>query len=420
MEPIAQDDAAHFLTTVTNGEELLGFVAVDTTVAGRACGGIRLLPDVDAAEIRGLARAMTLKFGFLGLPQGGAKAGVLGDPEAPGESRRERLAAFARAIAPLLRARVFVPHADMGTTADDIRHVLRTAGMAPKSREVMAVDSGYYTAVTVGAAVREALRHRKLAAAGCRVALEGFGKVGRPLARRLARLGARIVAISTSRGALYQPKGLDLDRLEALAERAGSAVVAEYREADSLERHALFELPVDVLCPCARHDSIHGRNVGSVRALVICAGANNPVTEEARRRLFERDVLYVPDFVSNSGGVLGGTMHFASVSPSAIDTFVDSRIGDQLATLLAEADARRCQVYDLAVAVALRRSDRARQQARQPSLLGRALEVGLRMHRRGWVPGALVGRLSLPYFERTAGRSPSLDCDSAKSSRCRR
>ena len=92
-----------------DGNDVLGYVAVDSTVGGRARGGLRMAPDVDEAEVCGLARAMTLKYGFLGLPQGGAKAGVRGDPEAPPEERRARLAAFARLVAPLLRSRVFTP-----------------------------------------------------------------------------------------------------------------------------------------------------------------------------------------------------------------------------------------------------------------------------------------------------------------------
>ncbi|MDI7277102.1 MAG: Glu/Leu/Phe/Val dehydrogenase dimerization domain-containing protein, partial [Anaerolineae bacterium] len=98
---------------------------------------------VDEEEIRGLARAMTLKYGFLGLPQGGAKAGVRGDPEAPLPERRERLLAFARAIAPLLQRRIYVPGTDMGTDNADIRTLLQVVGVRVKARELRGTDSGY-------------------------------------------------------------------------------------------------------------------------------------------------------------------------------------------------------------------------------------------------------------------------------------
>ena len=81
-----------------DGNDVLGYVAIDSTVGGRSRGGLRMVADVDEAEVRGLARAMTLKYGFLGLPQGGAKGGVRGDPEAPPEERRTRLAAVSTMV----------------------------------------------------------------------------------------------------------------------------------------------------------------------------------------------------------------------------------------------------------------------------------------------------------------------------------
>ena len=248
------------LWTVTRGGETLGYVAIDTLVGGRAQGGLRLLPDVDEAELRGLARAMTLKYGFLGLPQGGAKAGVRGDPDAPLGERRARLRAFGEAIAPLLRQGIYVPGTDMGTDNDDIRALLAAAGAPARRRQSRGADSGDYTALTVFAGVQAALRHGGAELAGRAVAIEGFGKVGAALARLVAGAGGRVVAISTSRGALHEPDGLDVPRLLAVAGAAGSAVVDEIPEARRLEREALLELPVDVLCPCARHNSIHAGN----------------------------------------------------------------------------------------------------------------------------------------------------------------
>lgn len=141
-EPVGEDRmlaeraGAQLACTVIRDGSPVGFLAVDSTVAGRACGGLRLAPGVDEAEVRVLARSMTLTYGFLGLPQGGAKAGVRGDPEAPEEERRALLRAFGRAIAPLLRARLYTPGPDMGTTNEDIRQMLAAAGARPRRREL--------------------------------------------------------------------------------------------------------------------------------------------------------------------------------------------------------------------------------------------------------------------------------------------
>ncbi len=171
--------------------------------------------------MRGLARAMTLKYGFLGLAQGGAKAGVRGDPEAPLEERRRCLGEFGRAIAPLLLGRTFVPGTDMGTDNADIAWLLAAAGRRLAPRELRGTQSGYYTALSVALSAREATKHIGLELSACRVAIEGLGRVGSPLATLLRAAGARVVAVSTSRGAIYDPEGLDVERLVALGTRAG-------------------------------------------------------------------------------------------------------------------------------------------------------------------------------------------------------
>jgi glutamate dehydrogenase/leucine dehydrogenase len=156
----------------------LGFVVVDSSVRGRARGGLRLVQDVSELELREAARAMTLKYGLLGLPQGGAKAGLRGDPEAPPAERRERLLRFARAIEPLLRASVYVPDADLGTRADDIRWMMQTLGLPVRAHDWRANRSGDYTAASCVAAARAALASRGRSLRDCRVAIEGFGSVG--------------------------------------------------------------------------------------------------------------------------------------------------------------------------------------------------------------------------------------------------
>ena len=99
MDVSVQKDETQLVCRATRGSEAVGYVVIDSTVGGRSYGGLRMTQDVDEAEVRALARAMTLKFGFLGLPQGGAKGGVCFDPEAPLAERRECLTAFGQAIA---------------------------------------------------------------------------------------------------------------------------------------------------------------------------------------------------------------------------------------------------------------------------------------------------------------------------------
>jgi len=377
--------------------EPLGYVVVDSHVGGCARGGLRLVPDLCEEELRRAARSMTLKYGFLGLPQGGAKAGVCGDGDGSSSLRRERLLAFAREAEPLLRRRVYVPDADLGTRSEDIRWLLQQVGIPVRRREWRESRSGLYTAVSCLAAAEAALAHRGRGLPGCRVAIEGVGSVGSALARRLHRRGAAIVAISTSRGALHHPDGLDVARLLRLAAEAGSRVVERYPEADALPREALLELPVDVLAPCARHHSVHAGNARRIAAPIVCPGANNPVTRDAEGILHERGTLLVPDFLANCGGVLGGTLEFAAVAPARIEPLVEAALAPRIRRLLDAAEERGVAPAALAEPLALARHARMRAAQARPGLRGRLLSLGLSGYRRGWVPRVLVGALSPAY-----------------------
>ena len=395
-----ETDNPQIVITVSPGSERLGYVVIDSTVGGRSCGGLRMLPDIDEQEMRGLARAMTLKYGFLGLPQGGAKAGVLGDPEAAESVRHERLAVFAKAIAPLLCNRIYIPNSDMGTNNNDIRSMLKAVGIQVKKRELRSTLSGYYTALTVFIAAKEAMSHLNLNLSGRSVAIEGFGKVGSALANLVDNTQALIVAISTSRGAIYNPKGLDVKRLNQLASLHGSSVINTYTNAEHINHEELLELPVDLLCPCARHDSVHIGNASRIKARVISPGANNPITHEAEQILIEQGLLCMPDFVTNSGGVLGGTMEFASLNKQQITKFLESYFTKRVSWLLDEAARKHVSPRDIAVPLALERFSKICSNAADPSLLDKLFSLGLEFHRRGWIPGSLVAPLSLPYFKR--------------------
>jgi glutamate dehydrogenase (NAD(P)+) len=164
-------EARQLLCVAKESEEVLGYPGVDSFVNGRSHGGVRMRQDVTPEEIGLLARTMTKKYGFLGLPLGVAKAGVFGDSEATLEERRARMARFGRAIGELLRKELFVPAADMGTDLEDTRHMLREAGVRIQKRRLPAVSSGYFTAHSVFAALGEIVhfhprrkRHRRASA----------------------------------------------------------------------------------------------------------------------------------------------------------------------------------------------------------------------------------------------------------------
>ena len=189
-----------------------------------------------AEEIQDAARSMTLKYGFLGLAQGGAKAGVIGDGESPAEVKHEILVGFGRAIETLLLSRSYVPDCDLGTSAAEVRAMMVDIGARVRKHDWRSNRSGFYTACSCIAAAESSLQEVGEELQGMRVAVEGFGSVGSNLARLLVERGAKIVAVSTSQGAVYDSKGLNIDELTSLARQYGSGFVDRVADERKLER----------------------------------------------------------------------------------------------------------------------------------------------------------------------------------------
>jgi len=384
------------LLCVEARSEKLGYVAIDSTIGGSARGGLRLVENLSETEISDAAHAMTLKYGLLGLSLGGAKAGVIGDPDASTDEKRARLLAFGRAIESLLRNREYIADADMGTSAQDIRWMLETLGIPVQYREWRDNRSGYWTACSVTGAIKGALEFQGDSLKGKTAAIEGYGAVGSALGRRLSDNGTTIVAISTSLGAIYDPAGINLDQLEHLARTHRHRAVLEY-PGRLMPCESLLGLDVDILCPCARNQSIHTANSAAVKAPLIGAGANNPITAPAELILGERGVLVLPDFLSNCGGVLGGTMSFASVPPRRIARFVEKRVAETTNKLLAMARQKGDSLRAVAERVATERFERIRSSGGNRSKLFLHF---LDYYRRGLIPGWPIGMISPVYFNR--------------------
>lgn len=356
--------------TIFHEGKTVGFIAADSEIAGRSCGGLRMMADVTAEELSVLARAMTLKYGLLGLPQGGGKAGVIGDPEGDPEAAGLALDAFGRGAAEILRSRRFVLGTDMGTTAASIRRVLAAAGTAPGKRELRGVNSGYYTALGVAMAARAMAGHLGETLRGKTALIEGFGSVGRALAGILEKEGVSIIGTSTSQGATCR--------------------------GESMPRADLLHQPADLLLPCARHHSLHAENADRIQVRMIVPGANAPVSPDAQRILDSRGIAIMPDFVANCGGVLGGTMEFAGIGQSDIERFFRSVLADRFAQLL--RGARGGPLREYCEQLALAQFSKVKQAAERRTLRGSIFGAGLAMYRHGWLPPALVGSASRGYF----------------------
>jgi glutamate dehydrogenase/leucine dehydrogenase len=293
---------------------LNSFLVIDSLGPGGACGGIRITEDLTAEEVVALARTMTLKYRFLGvIPVGGAKAGIAMPSDLRLEQREKILEAFGRQAAPLLKNRIYNPWTDMNTGPRELNQVLAGAGLPPRRWP----DSGYYTALTVTAALKAVCEAREIGMNGLTACVEGFGNVGGHVVRELHQLGVRVVGISTAEGAVYDSEGLDVPTLLRLRPIHAARVI-HYAAGSRLSRESLLELPVDVLIPAAAAWTINSKNADKIKCRVIVPAANIPVSEEAKEVLSRSDTRLLPDFVCNSGGALGSYLESCGMEPGKI------------------------------------------------------------------------------------------------------
>jgi len=277
---------------------LRAVVAIHSTALGPALGGTRFVAyaDLDAAldDALALARAMTYKNALAGLPHGGGKGVILGDPAR--DKSPQLLQAYGRLVASL--GGRYVTACDVGTYVADMDVVAAvnpwTTGRSPQFGG--AGDSGDLTAVGVHHALRAVAEHLwgTPSLAGRRVAIEGVGKVGRRLAGHVLDEGGRVVVTDVSAAAL--------ERLQA--EHPGAEVVASTDE--------LLDQEADILSPCALGGTITAEAVGRLRVPAVCGGANNQLAEHSLvDALAARGVLYAPDFLVNAGGVIAVGAEYA-------------------------------------------------------------------------------------------------------------
>jgi len=300
--------ATRTLTSVrASSGEPVGWLALNASSRARAVGGIRCTPDVDVPRIQALADAMSWKFAWLGMPMGGAKAGLVQDPEWTAETRRSAIRAFGRALGPHLRSRMYGAGTDMGFGPDDLWEFQRGAGRVsgPPPPPDRRGDTGDATALTVFACVMEALRARRGETAGASVSIEGLGAVGSALAGMLHEADVRVTGVSNRILAVHDERGLDVPAILRLRKEHGDAGLERHDGGTRIELASLLELEVDVLVPCAGHWSLNAGNADRLHCSAVVAAANCPIDPAiGEAGLEERGILVVPDFVSNSGGIL--------------------------------------------------------------------------------------------------------------------
>ena len=336
---------------------LRAVLVVDNVATGPSIGGVRMASDVSTEECCRLARAMTLKNAAAGLPHGGAKSVIFGDPMMDPDLKEQWIRAFAQGIRGITD---YIPGPDMGTNEAAMAFIRdeggRSAGL-PSELGGIPLDEVGATAFGLMVCADVAKEKVNLPFPGMRVAIQGFGAVGKHAARFFSEKGASIVAAADITGAVYDAGGLDVAALIAHKEADGNMV--DFAGGMQIERDAIIGVDCDLLIPAARPDVIRAENQATVKARFIVPGANIGITEEAEHLLYERGVLCIPDFIANAGGVICAAVEVAGGRKRDAFVAIDEKIRANTAEMLARAERDGVPPREAAVQMARERVDAA-------------------------------------------------------------
>jgi glutamate dehydrogenase (NAD(P)+) len=284
-----------------------GMLVIDNTARGPGKGGCRMDANMTLLDCFRLARTMTWKWAMADIFLGGAKAGIRNDPKSP--HKEEIIRAYVKKIRKFLPDE-YVFGNDMGFAEKDGAIVLdemedmKAAVGTPADLGGLPYDELGITGYGVVEAAECAAPYRNIELSKATVAIQGFGAVGAFSAKFIKEKGAKVVAISSVEGALYNAKGLEVDKLLSLKEKWGDKAVLKYGQGQQIPLGKELEVEADILIPGAMGDQITEKNMKNVKAKMIVEGANFPTAEAAQKYFHKKGILVVPDFVANAGAVI--------------------------------------------------------------------------------------------------------------------
>jgi glutamate dehydrogenase (NAD(P)+) len=342
-----------------------GILVIDNTALGPGKGGIRITPSVDVEEVFRLARTMTWKCALAELPFGGAKSGIIADPKRiSAEKKIDLVRAFALALKPLSPSQ-YVAAPDINTGENEMSAYAlangslksctgKPAHMCVKPGEECGIPHEYgSTGYGVFQATKIAAEHLGIRLKEASVAVDGFGNVGSFLMKYLHEFGAKIVAVSDSRGCIYSPEGIDYEELKRVKEKTGSVV--NYEHAQIFEHGDIFELQMDILIPASIPDVINDKNESGIKARLIVEAANIPAAYEIEQRLHRRGVLVVPDIIANAGGVISSYAEYIGENSQRMFELVEEKIARNVSLVIKQSEKEEVSLRDAALKIAQER-----------------------------------------------------------------
>ena len=338
---------------------------------GPAKGGIRYHQDVSLDEVKALAMWMTWKCAVVGIPYGGGKGGVIVDPKQLSKKELEALSRrFFTEIEVLVGPERDIPAPDVNTTPQVMAWFMDTfsmhagytvPGVVTGKPISLGGSEGRNEATARGCVftVIDAAKHLGMDLAASTVVVQGFGNAGSIAAQLMSDLGARVIAVSDTRGAIRTQGGLDIPKVVAWKKEHGTVV--GFPGSETLTNAELLELDCDVLIPAAYENQITADNAANVKARIVAEAANGPTTPEADRILADKGVFMIPDILANAGGVT--VSYFEWVQDLNRDHWTEEVVNGKLriimdkafAEVLAMAQSASCDMRTAAYLVAVQR-----------------------------------------------------------------
>jgi glutamate dehydrogenase/leucine dehydrogenase len=331
--------------------EGVGYFVIDRSILGRSWGGLRTATDLSLAEVKILARTMTMKSVLAGVPIGGAKGGICPQTSTIDSERLVGLAS--RLIGRHVRRQSYFLGTDIGFTQENANRVYELAG---SRRRIFSgkLSPGACCACSVLASI-EFVKHMNPKVEAGTVALEGFGAMAVPTAKLLTSKGYKIVAVSNIEGTLEDPARVNVDELAKMATNSHNSFLSRYaavhpsatfRSDDSINFKAC-----DILIPGARVFSINERTAPLVKSKVVCPISNSPVSAAAEETLAKRGIISVPDVISNSGAIIGSFAQQLGANQAQTECIITDIVNSNLKRVFEPVSGRIPKLLAINIAV---------------------------------------------------------------------
>ncbi|MFD3157138.1 Glu/Leu/Phe/Val dehydrogenase [Haloimpatiens sp. FM7330] len=295
-----------------------GFRSQHNDAVGPTKGGVRFHPNVTEDEVKALSIWMTFKCSVTGIPYGGGKGGIIVDPKELSEGELQRLCrGYIDAIYKLIGEKIDVPAPDVNTNgkimswfADEYNKLIGHSAMGTFTGKPVEFggSKGRNEATGFGVAVtaREAAKKLNINMNGAKVAIQGFGNVGRFTVKNCQKLGAKVVALAEwckeeGTYAIYNENGLDFKEMQAYMNEHHNLL--NFPNSKRISMEEFWGSNVDILIPAALENAVTADVAKLINTKLVCEAANGPTTPEADAILNEKGITVTPDILTNAGGV---------------------------------------------------------------------------------------------------------------------